>query len=97
MDFHGSLMCRDAYGDEKYYIVDHGERIYCGWDIHHILPSAQGGTDVEDNLICTNISTNRCAGDKITFWIEDSQYQVRHTHGTNTHEIVRLTEKVKGV
>ena len=91
VDFHGSLMCREAYGDEMYYIVDHGEKVFCGWDIHHILPSAQGGTDSEANLLCTNITTNRCAGDRITFWIDDSQYQIRHICGTGGHEIIKLT------
>ena len=59
------LMYRDAYGDPNYYIVRNGERIYCGWNIHHILPLARGGTDSSDNLICTNIITNELAADKI--------------------------------
>ena len=54
-DFDGGLMYRDAYGNPDYYIVRNGERIYCGWNVHHILPLARGGTDSSNNLICTNI------------------------------------------
>ena len=42
-DFHGYLMCKDAYGDDEYFVTDHGIRIYCGWNIHHVLPVALGG------------------------------------------------------
>ena len=47
-DFHGNLMCKDGYGDPDYYVYDTdwsfaGQRskIYCGWNIHHILPLEQ--------------------------------------------------------
>lgn len=36
-DFHGNLMCRDGYGNPDFYIYENGERIYCGWNLHHIL------------------------------------------------------------
>ncbi len=87
-DFHGYLMCRDGYGNPDFYINDHGERIYCGWNIHHILPRTQGGTNEISNLICTNIATNEEAADKITYWIDDCLYQVKRTeHG---HGIFQL-------
>ena len=54
-DFHGNLMCRDGYGDKDYYTYQYGQQIYCGWNIHHILPVANGGTNEKHNLICTNI------------------------------------------
>ncbi len=76
-DFHGNLMCRDGYGNPDFYIYENGERIYCGWNLHHILPRAFGGSNAVGNLLCTNIATNEEAGDRITFWIEDSLYQVR--------------------
>lgn len=41
-DFHGYLMCRDGYGNHNFFVCDNGERIYCGWNIHHILPKALG-------------------------------------------------------
>ena len=44
-DFHGNLMCRDGYGDANFSIYRFGERIYCGWNIHHILPLSCGGTN----------------------------------------------------
>lgn len=90
-DFDGGLMYRDAYGDPNYYIVRNGERIYCGWNVHHVLPLARGGTDSCDNLICTNIITNEMAADKITYWIDDTLYQVKRIAGTHSHKIVRLT------
>ena len=76
-DFHGYMMCRSGYGNPDYYVKRNGERIYCGWNIHHVLPKASGGTNAIDNLICTNISTNEVAADKITFWIDDCLYQVQ--------------------
>ncbi len=76
-DFHGYLMCRSGYGNPDFFVKRNGERIYCGWNIHHVLPKASGGTNVIDNLICTNIATNEEAADKITFWIDDCLYQVQ--------------------
>lgn len=89
-DFHGNLMCRDAYGDTKYFIVYHGERIYCGWNIHHILPTTLGGTNSVSNLVCTNIATNAAAENKITYWIDDCLYQVKRIRGTSDYKIVKL-------
>ena len=49
-DFHGNLMCRDGYGDANFSIYRFGERIYCGWNIHHILPLSWGGTNEKHNF-----------------------------------------------
>lgn len=76
-DFHGNLMCRNGYGDPDFYIIEAGEKIYCGWNLHHILPRAFGGSNAISNLLCTNIATNEEARDRITFWIEDCLYQVQ--------------------
>lgn len=89
-DFDDSLMYRNAYGKREFFIWEGGERIYCGWNIHHILPIASGGTNTENNLICTNIITNDLAGDKTTFWIDETLYQVKKIRGTSRHKIVRL-------
>ena len=89
-DFHGNLMCKDGYGNRNFCVNYLGEKIYCGWNIHHILPSACGGTDSESNLICTNIATNEDAGNKITFWIDSSLYQVKRIRGTGKHEIIKI-------
>ena len=48
------------------------------------------GTNAGSNLICTNIATNDAAEDKITFWIDESLYQVQRKYGTSEHEIVKL-------
>ena len=89
-DFHGNLMCRSAYGDADYFVRRRGRDIYCGWNLHHILPKNHGGTNAVENLICTNILTNESAADKITYWIDDSLYQVQRVFGSNAHQIVRL-------
>ena len=87
-DFHRYLMCREGYGDPDYYVCDGKERIYCGWNIHHILPKTCGGTNAISNLICTNIATNDEAADKITFWIDDCLYQVKKTE--DSHDIFQI-------
>lgn len=65
-------------------------KIYCGWNIHHILPKTNGGTNEKNNLVCTNIIKNEVAEDKTTFWIDDCNYQVQRKPGTSEYEIVRL-------
>lgn len=87
-DFHGNLMYRDGYGNEEFYVMGWCGKIYCGWNIHHILPRRFGGTNAKTNLICTNIYTNQMAEDKITYWIDDTLYQVQRIRGTQEHEIV---------
>lgn len=91
-DFHGNLMCRDAYGDDDYFIVRHGRKVYCGWNVHHILPVSCGGTDEATNLICTNIVTNGEVKDKITYKLDDCLYQVNRVQNSNLHKIVKLNQ-----
>jgi len=107
-DFAGRLMYRDAYGDDdalafrsgsSYIYQESGTTnffrcpsIHCGWNIHHILPKTKGGTAEKSNLICTNIITNDEAENKITFWIDDHNYQVQRIPETSRHEIVWLNE-----
>lgn len=91
-DFHGNLMCKDGYGDPNFYIMKDGERIYCGWNLHHILPKASGGSNIASNLLCTNIATNEEAGDRITFWIDNYLYQVRKCDNF-TYKIVELRKE----
>lgn len=86
-DFGGGLMYKYAYGDSNYSIVRNGSRIYCGWNLHHILPKACGGEGSADNLICTNIITNEQAADKVTYWIDDKLYQVKKIKGTHSYQI----------
>lgn len=88
-DFHGNLMYKEGYGNNEYCVIYQGKRIYCGWNIHHILPISNGGTNERHNLICTNIYTNREAEDKITYWIDDCLYQVQKVAGTKEYEIIR--------
>lgn len=92
-DFHGNLMYRDGYGNEEFYVMGWCGKIYCGWNIHHILPRRFGGTNAKTNLICTNIYTNQMAEDKITYWIDDTLYQVQRVNGKQEHEIVVLRKE----
>lgn len=94
-DFAGRLMYRDAYGNKAVQIWRNGKMISCGWNIHHILPASRGGSDDDANLICTNISTNEEAGDRITYWIDDGLYQVHRIPGTVRYRIVRLNKPGK--
>ena len=89
-DFHGNLMYRDAFGDREYVVYRGEAELYCGWNIHHIMPVANGGSDEKSNLLCTNIITNDEAEDKITFWIDDCLYQVQHKPETSEYQIVQL-------
>ena len=89
-DFHGNYMCKKAFGKRNYYEIIGGRKVYCGWNIHHILPKACGGTNRFTNLTCTNIITNDLAEDKITFAIDDNIYQVRRIIGTRDHKLVRI-------
>ena len=89
-DFDGALMCRDAYGDPDYFVYRNGRRIYCGWNLHYILPRTHGGTNAVSNLLCTNILTNEAASDKITYWIDNTLYQVKKIYGSCNYEIVPL-------
>lgn len=91
-DFHGNLMSLDAYGRSDIFAYDWnvGAFVACGWNIHHILPLACGGSNEKHNLICTNIETNEAAEDKTTFWIDECLYQVQRVPGTGNHCIVRL-------
>lgn len=92
-DFDGGLMYRNAYGDNEYYEWHHNIKVFCGWNIHHILPIARGGKSEKGNLLCTNIITNQNAGDKITYWLDNNLYQVRKKRGTSIYYIVRLSDK----
>ena len=89
-DFHGNLMYRDAIGKTNFCIRYNGQKIHCGWNLHHILPKHCGGTNSINNLICTNIITNQIASDRITFWIENSLYQVKKDPRSCKYNIVEL-------
>ena len=76
-DFHGNYMWFDGYGNSEYYRYFGGEKIYCGWNIHHILPKSKGGKNNKGNLTCTNIITNTQIADKTTYWLDDKKYQIK--------------------
>lgn len=88
-DFHGNLMYKYAFGNRDYCINYRGQTIYCGWNLHHILPVAASGTNQKQNLLCTNIATNDAAADKTTFWIDDCLYQVQRMTNGNGYRICK--------
>lgn len=91
-DFHGNYMCRNAYGKRDYFEYDSdGNKVYCGWNIHHILPKAVGGTDAINNLLPVNIYTNDIAEDKTTFNIDGICYQVKKIYGKHEYDIYRIS------
>lgn len=92
-DFDGGIMYRDAYGNPNaYYLNEDGKKIYCGWNLHHILAVTKGGSNDVKNLICTNIITNEQAGDKTTYTLDNGTYQVRKIKGIpNAYEIVQIS------
>ena len=55
-----------------------------GWNIDHIYPVSLGGSDDFSNLQVTHMATNAERGNKNTFWINGTKYQVKR--------ITRLSE-----
>lgn len=59
------------------------------WNIDHIFPKSLGGTDDFSNLQVTHIETNAERGNKNTFWINKTKYQVKRiNHLLENDEIV---------
>lgn len=87
-DFSGRLMEKGAYGDRnsKY-----------GWNIDHILPKSQGGSDSEYNLICSHIKTNSEKADSFPCFNANNRnfeiikvknhFEIRETSNHNTEQI----------
>ena len=89
-DFAGRYMYVEDFGDRDVYRYVNGRYLYTGWNLHHILPKANGGTNAKHNLICTNIITNDEAGNRTTFSIDDVKYQVQRNFGEQGHSIVEI-------
>ena len=68
VDFAGRVIQKGAYGqfNSKY-----------GWDIDHIKPLAEGGSDTDDNKQIVHVKTNDEKADKTTFVIDGTTYQVQ--------------------
>ena len=55
---------QDPYGNTMYK-PSHGKSSAMGWDVDHIKPQAQGGSDATRNLQALNSSVNRSKGDSL--------------------------------
>lgn len=68
-DFAGREIHRDCYGD---FLSPYG------WNVDHILPKSNGGSDRLSNLQITNIKTNMERSSLITFTANERYFEVRH-------------------
>ena len=76
IDFAGREIHKDAGSNSKY-----------SWDIDHIRPLSQGGTNTQDNMQIVHILTNDEKSDIYpTFKIGNKMYQVKKTKNTNPSE-----------
>ena len=66
-DFTGHEVRKGSYGQN-------GSEF--GWNIDHILPVSMGGTDYY-NLQITHIETNKERGNRMSFWLDGTLYQVK--------------------
>ncbi len=91
-DFTGRWMYFDDYGkQEKLRKSQGGEMRDYGWNIHHMLPEAKGGTDDKNNLEIVHWETNAEASDKTSYTIDGVAYEVRR-HSNGTHGIYRKSD-----
>ena len=70
-DFAGREIHRDASAHSQY-----------SWNIDHISPTNSNGPNTQDNMQITHVKTNEEKGDKNTFTINGTQYQVKKTKKT---------------
>lgn len=69
-DFTGRVIKKCAYGQVN-------SRF--GWDVDHIQPLSKGGKDNDENKQIVHVTTNDEKGDKTTFVINGTTYQVQKT------------------
>ena len=59
-----------------------------GWNIDHIFPESMGGSNDFSNLQVTHMETNTERGNKNTFWIDGTKYQIKRiTHLSENDEV----------
>lgn len=76
-DFAGREIHKDAYGNNSKY----------SWDIDHIRPLSNGGTNTQDNMQIVHMQTNDEKGDTYpTFKIGKTMYQVKKRKNTHPSE-----------
>ena len=60
------------------------------WNIHHIVPKCEGGTDNDVNLIIISMDAHDQIGDRFpSYTVNSKVYDVRKIQGTQTYKIVR--------
>lgn len=77
-DFTGKWMYYYDYGKQnELRNSKDGKRRDYGWNIHHMLPEAKGGTNNKKNLEIVHWETNSSASDKTVYTINGVIYEVR--------------------
>ena len=86
-DFGNSKVGYDFYGLEvrKGSYAQTGSQY--GWNIDHIYPESMGGSDDFSNLQITHIYTNSERGNKNTFWVDGTKYQVKRITRVSDDEV----------
>lgn len=80
-DFAGRKMILEDYGNDK---------VETGWNIDHILPLSNGGTNAKINLQCTNVKTNHIKGNKMQW--SDNSMDFKTIKFKKLHKIIKVNE-----
>jgi hypothetical protein len=96
-DFACSPICRSHYNDRNATTVfefndgkkTHEINYYTGWNLHHVLPLSKGGTDDAENLDIVNIRNHDLIGDKTSFVIDGTTYQVVREKGNRKSHFIK--------
>ncbi|MDR1866715.1 MAG: hypothetical protein LBQ77_00430 [Treponema sp.] len=78
-DFSGAQIKKSEYGNEQSEF---------GWNIDHIQPIKKNGPDNISNSQITNIKVNVLKGDKTTFEIDGTIYQVKRLKNVREGDIL---------
>ena len=101
-DFSGALICRSNYNDRKttaIYKAEFGGKVYeieryIGWNLHHIMPKVDGGTNNEENLIIANVVVHdklHNFGYRSSFVLDGVEYRIKRIKGVqDKYEIIRI-------
>ena len=87
-EFGDSLVGYDFAGQEVRFGSHNQRGSQYGWDRDHILPLSKGGKDNFANLQIVNMATNAERANKMTFWIDETLYQVKKVTNLYDDDII---------